>query len=132
MIAEYWANGPHTELLSGHWDLFAQFVSNRDEHNVDEDVKMFFVMTNAIFDAGIAAWDAKRSFDSVRPVTAIPFLFQGHILGLGGALSGHGRRGRFTMDSVLAEYLSHPTVSGIHLWAQRLQRCRSRGASLHG
>jgi len=38
---------------------------------------MFFAMTNAIFDAGIAAWDAKRSFDAVRPVTTIPFLFQG-------------------------------------------------------
>src|SRR5579859_7384360 len=77
MIAEYWANGPHTEQPPGHWDLFAQFVSNRDEHDIDQDVKMFFAMTNAIFDAGIAAWDAKRSFDSVRPVTAIPLLFQG-------------------------------------------------------
>jgi hypothetical protein len=77
MIAEYWANGPHTELPPGHWDLFAQFVSNRDKHNVDQDVKMFFAMTNVIFDAGIAAWDAKRAFDSVRPATAIPFLFQG-------------------------------------------------------
>jgi hypothetical protein len=36
---------------------------------------MFFALTNAIFDAGIAGWDAKR--DSVRPVTAIPFLFHG-------------------------------------------------------
>jgi len=26
MIAEYWANGPHTELPPGHGDLFAQFV----------------------------------------------------------------------------------------------------------
>jgi len=75
MIAEYWANGPHSELPPGHWDLFAQFVSARDHHSVDEDVKMFFALTNAIFDAGIAAWDAKRAFDSVRPVTAISFLF---------------------------------------------------------
>jgi hypothetical protein len=75
MIAEYWANGPHSEQPPGHWDLFAQFVSERDHHPVDEDVKMFFVLTNAIFDAGIAAWDAKRAFDSVRPETAICFLF---------------------------------------------------------
>jgi len=40
-------------------------------------VKMFFVLSNAIFDAGIAAWDAKRAYDSVRPITAIPFLFRG-------------------------------------------------------
>ena len=77
MIAEYWANGPHSELPPGHWDLFAQFVSARDHHTVDEDVKMFFALTNAIFDAGVACWDAKRHFDSVRPVTAIPFLFHG-------------------------------------------------------
>ena len=77
MIAEYWANGPHSELPPGHWDLFAQYVSARDHHSLDDDVKMFFALTNAIFDAGIAAWDAKRVFDSVRPVTAIPFLFHG-------------------------------------------------------
>jgi hypothetical protein len=77
MIAEYWANGPHTELPPGHWDLFAQYVSARDHHRLDDDVKMFFALTNAIFDAGIAAWDAKRVFDSVRPVTAIPYLFHG-------------------------------------------------------
>jgi hypothetical protein len=77
MIAEYWANGPHSELPPGHWDLFAQYVSARDQHTLDDDTKMFFALTNAIFDAGIAAWDAKRVFDSVRPVTAIPYLFHG-------------------------------------------------------
>jgi len=77
IIAEYWANGPHSELPPGHWDLFAQYVSARDHHTLDDDVKMFFALTNAIFDAGIAAWDAKRVFDSVRPVTAIPYLFHG-------------------------------------------------------
>jgi membrane-associated phospholipid phosphatase len=77
IIAEYWANGPHSELPPGHWDLFAQFVSARDQQTVDDDAKMFFTLTNAIFDAGIAAWDAKRVFDSVRPVTAIPYLFHG-------------------------------------------------------
>jgi len=89
MIAEYWANGPHTELPPGHWDLFAQFVSARDHHTVSQDVKMFFAMTNAIFDAGIAAWTEKRTFDSVRPVTAIDFLFRGEqILAWGGPYRG--------------------------------------------
>jgi membrane-associated phospholipid phosphatase len=77
MIAEYFADGPHSELPPGHWDLFAQFVSARDHHTVDEDAKLFFVLTNAIFDAGIVAWDAKRAFDSVRPATAVPYLLQG-------------------------------------------------------
>jgi hypothetical protein len=77
MMAEYWADGPHSELPPGHWSLFAQFVSARDHYGLDADVKLFFALTNAIFDAGIATWDAKRAFDSVRPATAIPFLFQG-------------------------------------------------------
>ena len=38
---------------------------------------MFFAMTNAVFDASIACWDAKRAFDYVRPVTAINFLYAG-------------------------------------------------------
>lgn len=89
MIAEYWANGPHTELPPGHWDLFAQFVSKRDQHTVDDDARMFFALTAAIHDAGIAAWAAKRKFDSVRPVTAIPFLFHGQtIMSWGGPFKG--------------------------------------------
>ena len=77
MIAEYWADGPRSELPPGHWDLFAQFVSARDKNKLDDDVKMFFALTNAIFDGSIVAWDAKRAFDSVRPATAICFLFHG-------------------------------------------------------
>ncbi len=77
MIAEYWSDGPRSEQPPGHWALFAQFVSQRDHHTLDDDVKMFFALSNAMFDAGIAAWDAKREYDSVRPVTAIPLLFRG-------------------------------------------------------
>ncbi len=77
MIAEYWANGPHTELPPGHWNLFASFVSQRDRHTLDDDAKMFFAESNAIFDASIAAWGIKRIYDSVRPITAIHYLFKG-------------------------------------------------------
>jgi hypothetical protein len=77
MMVEYWADGPTSETPPGHWCLFAQFVSSRDRHGLDDDVKMFFALTNALFDAGIAAWDAKAAYDSVRPITAIHFLFAG-------------------------------------------------------
>jgi hypothetical protein len=53
MISEYWSDGPNSEQPPGHWALFAQFVSARDHHTIDDDVKMFFVLSNAIFDAGI-------------------------------------------------------------------------------
>jgi hypothetical protein len=77
MISEYWSDGPNSEQPPGHWTLFAQWVSARDHHTLDDDVKMFFALTNAIFDAGIASWEAKRTYDSVRPVTAISVLFHG-------------------------------------------------------
>lgn len=77
MISEYWSDGPYTEQPPGHWSLFAQFVSARDHHSLDDDVKMFFALTNSMLDASIAAWDAKRTYDSVRPVTAISLLFKG-------------------------------------------------------
>jgi hypothetical protein len=76
-ISEYWADGPATELPPGHWVLFAQWVSQRDGNSVDQDAKMFFALTNALLDASIAAWDAKRHYDYARPVTAVRMLFKG-------------------------------------------------------
>jgi hypothetical protein len=35
------------------------------------------VLTNAIFDASIASWAAKRAVDCVRPVSAVRALFAG-------------------------------------------------------
>jgi hypothetical protein len=82
LTAEYWADGPRSELPPGHWNLFAQFVCRRDrhgseEHGIDLDVKLFFALTNAIFDAGICGWDNKCRFASVRPLTALRYLYHG-------------------------------------------------------
>ena len=77
LIVEYWADGPASELPPGHWGLFAQFVSQRDGHSIDQDVKMFFALHNASFDAGIVAWHLKRKYDGVRPITAVRYLKQG-------------------------------------------------------
>ena len=74
VIAEYWADGPGSVMPAGHWHLFGEFVSQRDDHTLDEDVKMFFILGNASFDAGIAAWHAKAYYDYVRPITAIRYL----------------------------------------------------------
>lgn len=77
VIAEYWADGPMTVLPPGHFNVFAQYVSLRDGHTLDQDVRLFFLLTNAVFDAGIAAWDAKNHYDYVRPITAIRYLKRG-------------------------------------------------------
>lgn len=44
---------------------------------LDQSVKLFFAVTNAIFDASISTWEAKRFYDYCRPITAIRYLFRG-------------------------------------------------------
>lgn len=75
VIAEFWADGPRTESPPGHWNQLAHGISTRDGHGVEQDVKMYFALNAAMFDAGIACWDAKRAYDFIRPVTAIHVLF---------------------------------------------------------
>ena len=77
VIAEYWADGPATETPPGHWALFAQYVSRRDRHTTEEDVKMFFALGNALLDASISVWDCKVYYDYVRPITAVRHVFAG-------------------------------------------------------
>lgn len=77
IIAEFWEDGAGTSFPPGTWMTFGQLVSDRDTHTLDEDVKMFFALGNAVFDAGIAAWDAKTYYDYVRPITAIRELYAG-------------------------------------------------------
>lgn len=71
VIAEYWANGPGTETPPGHWCLHAASVSRRDNLSPEQDIKMFFVLANALLDASIAAWDYKRLRQAARPITQI-------------------------------------------------------------
>lgn len=87
--ALYWADGPNTEAPPGHWNLIAQWVSRRDRHTLGQDVKMFFALGNALLDVSIAIWECKRTYDYVRPITAIRFLYNGHkILAWGGPGAG--------------------------------------------
>ncbi len=76
-ITEYWMDGPKTETPPGHWCLLAQWVSQRDKHGLGKDVRMFFALTNALMDAGIAAWDCKHYYYYVRPVTQLRRRFAG-------------------------------------------------------
>ena len=79
-IAEYWADGPQTVLPPGHWNLFGEYVSVRDKLSLDDNVKLFFTLDNAVFDAGIAVWDTKVHYDSPRPITAIRYLAEHNLL----------------------------------------------------
>ncbi|MGE0001020.1 MAG: vanadium-dependent haloperoxidase [Fimbriimonadaceae bacterium] len=85
VIAEYWADGPKTVLPPGHSILFGLFVSSRDRFDLDQDIKLFFMLGNAMLDSAIACWECKRFFDASRPITAIRALMAGKkVRGYGG------------------------------------------------
>ncbi len=91
-IVEFMRDGPRSTGQSGHWLQFAQDVSRRDHNDLDRDVKLFFAVANTAFDAFIAAWDAKRAYDSARPWTLIRHMYQGkEIAGYLGACKGSGQ-----------------------------------------
>ncbi len=67
--AEYWGiwgMAPAPQLIE-----MTKFVSNTNDLRLDDDVKLFFVASNAILDASIATWDAKYVYDYVRPIAAV-------------------------------------------------------------
>ena len=80
VIAEYWADGPRSETPPGHWNALAHGISERDHFTIDKDVRFYFALNCALFDAGISAWEAKRHFDYVRPISAIQHLYAGQMI----------------------------------------------------
>lgn len=67
--AEYWGiwgMAPPPQLFE-----LTKFVSNADDLRLDDDIKLFFIVSNAILDASIATWESKYAYDYVRPITAI-------------------------------------------------------------
>ena len=58
-LVEFMRDGPKSVQQAGHWFIFAQNVSVRDKHTLDDDVKMYFLVEMVAMDAFIAAWDAK-------------------------------------------------------------------------
>src|SRR5207247_5709281 len=65
-LVEFMRDGPRSTGQSGHWLRFAADVSRRDRYPLDQDVRLFFAITNIVFDAFISCWEAKRYYDTSR------------------------------------------------------------------
>lgn len=77
MITQFWEEElPGSLTAAPQWDLFAKFVSNRDQLSLDEDVQLFFILNNALLDASIACWDTKINYDYIRPISSLRFIFR--------------------------------------------------------
>ena len=88
-LVELMRDGPRSVQQAGHWFIFAQNVSVRDKHTLDEDVKMYFLVEAAAMDGFIACWDAKMYYDFARPYALVHYYYKDKIIkGWGGPGKG--------------------------------------------
>ena len=86
VLAEFWADGPHSETPPGHWNVIANYVSDNPllvkkvagvgevVNNLEWDAKLYFALNAAVYDAAITAWDHKRKYETARPITLIRYM----------------------------------------------------------
>ncbi|HEA19988.1 hypothetical protein LCGC14_1048000 [marine sediment metagenome] len=70
-LVEFMRDGPQSVQQAGHWLKFAQDVSRRDNHTLDQDVKMYFYNQVVAMDSFIASWDSKMFYDFARPYALV-------------------------------------------------------------
>jgi hypothetical protein len=70
-LVEFMRDGPKSVQQAGHWLMFAQHVSTRDSHDLNQDIKMYFIVTAVAMDAFIAAWETKLFYDYARPYALV-------------------------------------------------------------
>ena len=86
VLAEFWADGPHSETPPGHWFTILNYVSDHKEvvkkykgegallSDLEWDVKAYFTLGGAVHDAAVTAWGIKGWYDYVRPISAIRYM----------------------------------------------------------
>ncbi len=70
-IADFWADGPGTVTPPGHWNAIALDLIRSQRLSDREAAQLLAALNTAQADAFIACWDAKYTYWSERPVTAI-------------------------------------------------------------
>ncbi|MCP3906175.1 MAG: vanadium-dependent haloperoxidase [Planctomycetes bacterium] len=86
ILAEFWADGPHSETPPGHWFVILNYVNDHslfekrlggDGPVIDDlqwDVKSYFAMGSTMHDVAVASWGVKGWYDYIRPVSALRYL----------------------------------------------------------
>ncbi|MBL8952799.1 MAG: vanadium-dependent haloperoxidase [Myxococcaceae bacterium] len=84
VLAEYWADGPHSETPPGHWNVLYHRARAHPAFKLELDgvahepraldVKFMFALNGALHDAAIVAWDLKRRYQSSRPISLVRFM----------------------------------------------------------
>jgi hypothetical protein len=70
-LARYWGRAQGTPLMPGTWNQIALQRIAEKGLSIPRAARVFALINVAMADAGVAAWDAKYTFWSPRPVNAI-------------------------------------------------------------
>ena len=70
-IADFWADGPGTLTPAGHWNAIAIALIRSEGLDLRAGTRVLALLNMAQADAFIACWDAKYTYWTERPVTAI-------------------------------------------------------------
>lgn len=83
ILAEFWADGPHSETPPGHWFTILNYINDHPQlekrfegtgpvvDNLEWDVKSYFMLGGAMHDVAVTAWGIKGYYDYIRPISAI-------------------------------------------------------------
>lgn len=70
-IARYWADGSGTYTPPGHWNDIAADLAVAANQSTSTNARLFAQLNLAVADAAIVAWNAKYTYNTWRPITAI-------------------------------------------------------------
>ncbi len=70
--AQFWSyDRADTFGPPGQWQEIAQEVALQKNNTLEQNARLFALLTTAMADAGIATWDLKYTYNQWRPITAI-------------------------------------------------------------
>ena len=123
-IAEFWAGGDGTELPPGRWiKVVLEYLRGQPAMSEARAARVFALVTVAMADGGVAAWDAKYAYWTVRPENAIRDLlpepgWKPHLSTpfFPAYVSGHA-----TYSGAAAEVLAHLFPADAELWRERAE-----------
>jgi hypothetical protein len=85
--------------------LFTGAISRKNGHTIDQDAKLHFAVGNALLDAGITSWNAKRTYEFIRPISAVRTLRAGTTIR---AWAGPNQGTRFIPAEQFVSYIATP------------------------
>lgn len=107
-VAEYW-NESEINSLIVHWCEIAHFAANSNGYADNDCVRLFFALTNAMFDATIACWDCLRYYDAPRPVDIVRESYKGKEVE---AWAGPNRNAQTISGEAWQPYIDPPLIPG--------------------